>query len=182
MQIRPGTNLVVCCSSKDDCPEIYKKYAYEIGVFLAQHNFHVYIDGANIGLLKIIGDAIQAHQGIVYPVITKDLGYDLSVKMENLIICSTNSDRKVFYQKKADIFFILPGGYGTLDELSYFICLNYTKVINKPIILFNIDCFWNPFISMINTIQKTHCGPTIDEFLFVENSFDRLKNHLLSIS
>ena len=56
--------------------------------------------------------------------------------------------------KKASIFIVLPGGFGTLDELFEVISLNQLKVINKKIILIDVDNFWNPLQKLLKVIYK----------------------------
>ena len=53
--------------------------------------------------------------------------------------------RKILMIKKADIFIILPGGFGTLDELFEILTLNQLNLYNKPVIIFNISNYWGIF-------------------------------------
>ena len=56
--------------------------------------------------------------------------------------------------KKAKIFIVLPGGFGTLDELFEVISLNQLKLINKKIILIDVDNFWNHLQKLLKVIYK----------------------------
>ena len=63
-------------------------------------------------------------------------------------------ERKKLMIKKAKIFIVLPGGFGTLDELFEVISLNQLKLINKKIILIDVDNFWNPLQKLLKVINK----------------------------
>lgn len=72
--------------------------------------------------------------------------------------------RKVMFVKYADAFVIMPGGFGTLDELSEAVTLIQTNKIKKfPVILFGVD-YWKP---LVNWIRETLLGQgkiTEDDF------------------
>ena len=56
--------------------------------------------------------------------------------------------------KKADIFICLPGGFGTLDELFEVITLNQLRIINKKIILVDINKYWDPLKTLLKQLDK----------------------------
>ena len=56
--------------------------------------------------------------------------------------------------KKADIFIILPGGFGTLDELFEILTLNQLNLYNKKVIIFNISNYWKNLKLLIKTMHK----------------------------
>ena len=82
--------------------------------------------------------------------------------------------------KHADIFLVLPGGFGTLDELFEVISLNQLNIIKKKVVLLNTNNFWNSLKGLIkdlknngflytkeNIIFKSSVSKTIE---FIENS------------
>ena len=56
--------------------------------------------------------------------------------------------------KKSDIFIALPGGFGTLDEIFELIALNQLDLINKKIIMLDINNFWYSLKSLIKDLKK----------------------------
>ena len=56
--------------------------------------------------------------------------------------------------KKSDIFIALPGGFGTLDEIFELIALNQLDLINKKIIILDINNFWYSLKSLIKDLKK----------------------------
>ena len=55
--------------------------------------------------------------------------------------------------KKSDIFIALPGGFGTLDEIFELIALNQLDLINKKIIILDINNFWYSLKSLIKDLK-----------------------------
>ncbi len=56
--------------------------------------------------------------------------------------------------KKADIFLILPGGFGTLDELFEVLTLNQLNIYNKPVLIFNISNYWKNLKLLLKDMNK----------------------------
>ena len=56
--------------------------------------------------------------------------------------------------KLADIFIALPGGYGTLDEIIEVISLNQLNIVNKNIILIDVNNFWKPLKLLIKDLKN----------------------------
>ena len=74
--------------------------------------------------------------------------------------------------KKADIFIILPGGFGTLDELFEILTLNQLNLYNKPVIIFNISNYWKNLKLLIKTMHNEGFlyKQDIDNIIWVNNN------------
>ena len=57
--------------------------------------------------------------------------------------------------KKSDFFIALPGGFGTLDEVFELISLNQLALIDKKIIILDINNFWNSLKNLIKDLKKS---------------------------
>ena len=57
-------------------------------------------------------------------------------------------------EKHADVFFIAPGGIGTMDEFFQVLTLKYLKRIDVPIVVINLDGFYDTLIALINDLVK----------------------------
>jgi len=57
-------------------------------------------------------------------------------------------------EKHADVFFVAPGGVGTMDEFFQALTLKYLKRIDVPIIVLNLDGFYDALIALINELIK----------------------------
>ena len=63
-------------------------------------------------------------------------------------------ERKNKFLENSDAFIISPGGIGTLDEFFEIITLKKLKQHDKPIIIFNIDHFFDTMLEMINEMSE----------------------------
>ena len=54
----------------------------------------------------------------------------------------------------SDVFIVLPGGIGTLDELFEVMALNYLKINNKKIVILNFNNYWDPLKKLIDNMKK----------------------------
>jgi hypothetical protein len=62
--------------------------------------------------------------------------------------------RKSLMIKKADMFLVLPGGLGTLDELFEVMTLNQLNIYNKPIFIYNIANYWKNLNLLLKHMNK----------------------------
>jgi hypothetical protein len=63
------------------------------------------------------------------------------------------SDRKGLMMVQSDAFVVLPGGIGTLDELFTVVAAKTLDLLAKPVILYNIDGFWDSLIAMLDDLH-----------------------------
>ena len=92
-----------------------------------------------------LAEGVMANNGNLFSIIPKYFqDKDIILKNSNKIIFTKDFyERKKMMIKHADIFLILPGGFGTLDELFEVISLNQLNIIKKKVVLLNINNFWN---------------------------------------
>ncbi|MFR5659648.1 MAG: TIGR00730 family Rossman fold protein [Butyricimonas faecihominis] len=63
-------------------------------------------------------------------------------------------ERKSMMREKADAFIALPGGWGTLEEITEVITLKQLGIHNKPIIFLNTNDFYESIFPFISNIRK----------------------------
>ena len=66
----------------------------------------------------------------------------------------TMAERKILMEKHADVFFIAPGGIGTMDEFFQVLTLKYLRRIDVPIVVINLDGFYDTLIALINDLVR----------------------------
>ena len=150
--------VCVFCSSSNNIPEKYKQSAYRFGQFLANKGITLVYGGATGGLMDAVAQGAKAGDGEIIGVIP-----DIIIKMNRLshlptqqIIVSTMSERKMRLKQEADAFVVLPGGYGTLDEMFDVIASGNVGEHRKPLICVNEDGFYRQLLGQIATM-KTEC-------------------------
>jgi len=87
----------------------------------------------------------------------------------------TMHERKQIMYDNADVFVILPGGFGTLDEMFEVITWHQIGIHTKKVIIFNHEGYWNHLIALMNNIIETKFAKEINRtFYTVVNTQDEL--------
>ena len=73
---------------------------------------------------------------------------------DNTVMVDTMSERKTLMEKHADIFLIAPGGVGTMDEFFQVLTLKYLKRLTAPIVVLNLNGFYDSLINLIDDLIK----------------------------
>jgi uncharacterized protein (TIGR00730 family) len=145
-------SICVFCGSSVGSLDIYSQVARELGQLMAKQGISLIYGGGNIGLMGVIADEVLAGDGHVEGVIpdflmAKELGHSGIQKMH---VVASMHERKIKLAELADAFIVLPGGYGTLDELFEVMTWNQLGLIKKPLGILNTNGFWDPLISMLD--------------------------------
>ena len=147
--------VCVFCGSKSGNNIKYLKLANTLGKKLAERNFNVIYGGGNSGLMGALAEGVLAKNGSLVSVIPKFFKNKIDViKSKKEIITEDLFDRKKIMIKNSDIFIALPGGFGTLDEVFELIALNQLSLINKKIIILDINNFWYSLKNLIKDLKK----------------------------
>ena len=148
---------VYCGSQKGNNPD-YEKAAQNFGREIATLGWRLVYGAGNIGLMGEIANAAQFAGGETLGVIPRHLANREVVKtdLKQIIFTETMHERKKVMFMNADIFALLPGGIGSLDE--FFEVLTWTQLglHTKPILLLNIANYWNPLIELMHQLTSHH--------------------------
>ncbi|OGG95235.1 MAG: Rossman fold protein, TIGR00730 family [Candidatus Lambdaproteobacteria bacterium RIFOXYD2_FULL_50_16] len=142
---------VFCGSAMGTRPE-FEGWALSIGSWIAENGFGLVYGGASVGLMGVLANACLTQGGQVTGVIPKHLAKEEIVHpgLQNLLEVDNMFDRKSIMLKYSDLFVVLPGGFGTLDELFEVVTLAQLKQHDKPVILFNGEGFFDPLLMQLN--------------------------------
>jgi len=158
--------ICVFASSSSRINSEYATVASNLGLLLAKANIDVVYGGGGIGLMGKLADAILENGGRitgVIPSFMKDEGWDHSAVSE-MIITSDMGERKKRMFALADAVVALPGGVGTLEELTEAMTLKQLGLYNGPIIILNTLNFYKSFIDFLehmvsgNFLRYEHKG------------------------
>lgn len=147
--------IAVYCSSKDGISAAYQRDAELIGRCVADLGCTMVYGGLNLGMMRIAAEAAKAAGGRlvgIVPIKRKD--YINPANDENVLALDLN-DRKAKMELMSDIFVVLPGGYGTLDEwISTFSFLTFTSDMHKPIIVLNHGGLYDPTLRQLQLMVE----------------------------
>ena len=146
---------VFCGSSMGIRPE-YRQGAAELGKILLDRKITLVYGGANVGLMKILADTVLQGGGEVIGImprllVEKEVVYQGLTKMH---IVESMSERKTMMVELSDAFIVMPGGYGTLDELAEVITYNQLRLTDKPIGLLNIAGYFDLLLKYFDHITE----------------------------
>ena len=133
---------------------IYKEKAKELGQAMAERGCELLYGGGSVGLMKIIADVMLENHCKVIGTITQHLmdmevGYD---DIDELIVVESMAERKKILEDMADAFIAMPGGIGTMDEFFETYVLSQLRVFDKPVALFNVNCYYDGIVEFIQHI------------------------------
>lgn len=151
--IHPRGRIAVYCGSSDGTDPAYRKEAVALGSAIAQAGFGVVYGGANIGLMGAVADAALAGGAEVIGVLPELLsGREIAHSgLSRLETVGSMHQRKARMVALADAFIMLPGGYGTLDELFEIITWSQLKMHAKPCIVVNTLGYWTQMLAFLDT-------------------------------
>ena len=163
--------VAVYCGSADGSDPAYRKEARELGSEIARAGLGLVYGGASVGLMGAVAAAALGGGGEVIGVLPEVLsGSEIAHRgLTRLEVVKTMHARKARMVHLADGFLILPGGYGTLDELMEIITWKQLRLHAKPCVLINTAGYWNPLLGFLDTAVKAG-------FLKAEN------RHLLEVA
>ena len=124
---------------------------------MCQREHNLVYGGASRGIMGILADSVIQNGGEVVGVIPKNL-FKREVAHQGitkLITVDGMHQRKSIMADRADAFPALPGGFGTLEELFEIITWNQIGIINKPVVVYNLDGYFDSLIRMIDHAVDT---------------------------
>lgn len=149
-------SLCIFCGSRFGETAKFSNQAARLGRLCGEHGIEVVYGGGHVGLMGIVADSAMSAGGRVVGLIpTRLLQREVGHReISDLIVTKNMFDRKDQMIERSDAFAILPGGLGTLDELFEVLTLRQLGYHQKPIVLINIDGFWDPLNALISQAVK----------------------------
>ena len=143
---------VYCGSSPGSDPRFLAE-ARALGTALAGAGMGLVYGGASVGLMGAVADAALAGGAEVIGVLPEVLtGSEIAhAGLTRLEVVGTLHERKARMAQLADAFLILPGGYGTLDELMEIITWKQLRLHDKPCVLINTCNYWHGLLEFLDT-------------------------------
>ncbi len=148
-----GRNICVFCASSNEVREEFKKEAKYLVQLLAEHNFNLVFGGCKVGLMGIVAKEMKKLNRKVIGILPRMImDYGLVFEdLDQMILTDSMYDRKKKMAEYSDAYIILPGGFGTLDELTEVLVQKSLEIEKKPIIIINTNHFYD---ILLNFFQK----------------------------
>lgn len=148
--------VCVFCGSRLGVKPEYKQAAIALGRALAKNKISLVYGGAAKGLMGVLADTVLSLGGQVIGIIPEVLaGREIAHhSLTELHQVETLHERKIKMFELADGFIALPGGTGTLDELSEILCLAQIGDHRKPIAILDVEDYYNLLFQLFDHMVK----------------------------
>ena len=158
-------NICVYCGSGLGINPAFAEAARTLGQSLAKHGIGLVYGGGSLGLMGEVARATLEAGGHVTGIIPAFLSEKEHMlrDVQKLIVTNSMHERKQYMFTRADAFVALPGGAGTLDELMEQITWSQLNQHNKPIIIANIENYWQPLLDLLHHMSaETFIRPGLE--------------------
>ena len=137
--------ITVFCGANNGKSELYKENVIELGKWIANKNHTLVYGGGKIGLMGVIADTVLENSGEVIGIMPQFLvDREISHKgITEFVIVDDMSERKTQLVDLGDAFIALPGGPGTLEEISQVISWVRVGKKDAPCILMNVNGYYD---------------------------------------
>jgi uncharacterized protein (TIGR00730 family) len=148
-------NICVYCGSGTGHNPAYVEAAREFGRILVKDGIGLVYGGGSLGLMGEIARTVLHEGGHVTGIIPSFLSERerMLLEVQELHVVEDMHQRKRLMFLKSDAFVALPGGLGTLEEFVEQLTWSQLGRHNKPIVLANIDGFWDPLLTLFKRMQ-----------------------------
>jgi uncharacterized protein (TIGR00730 family) len=163
-------NICVYCGSGSGRNPAYADAARELGRRLAAARVGLVYGGGSLGLMGEVARSVLDHGGHVTGIIPGFLSEreQMLIEAQELIVVDDMHQRKQLMFAKSDAFVALPGGLGTLEEFVEQLTWSQLGRHRRPIVLANIEGFWNPLLAQFESMMAEHfIRPGLDLNLLV---------------
>jgi uncharacterized protein (TIGR00730 family) len=185
---RVADRLSVCvyCGASDLADAKYAEVARKMGQAIARREWTLVWGGGKTGLMGAVARGAKEAGGRVVGVLPEfirrwEVAYD---RADEMMVVTTMAERKLVLQTRSDVFVVLPGGIGTLDEIGDTLDLKNLSQHRKPIILLNQDGYYDSLLAFVDhsiaeKFSKTEARShfivvrTIDEALAALDDIER---------
>lgn len=145
-------SLAVFCGSRNGDDPLYYEHAVTLGKLMVANNIQLVYGGGNKGLMGGVANTVMDNGGHVTGIIPQILveWEHQHTGITELKVVEDMHIRKRMMYELCDAAIVLPGGFGSMDELFEMLTWNALKIHDKPIFLLNSNGFYDPLITMMH--------------------------------
>ncbi len=148
--------IVVYCSSQEGLDEKYRLLARDLGTWIGEHGHTLVYGGSNAGLMHITAAAVHEAGGHIMGVIPEMFRHRIDPVCDEVVYTANLGDRKQYMIEHGDVFVVMPGGIGTLDEwMSTLAVMTIGNDDPRPVIVANIDGLYDATVQQLADMTRT---------------------------
>lgn len=174
--------ICVNCGSSPGFDPSYMAMARRLGQTLADENYELIYGGADVGLMGEVANTVLKAGGVVRGIIPQSFAHKVSHQgLTELRVVGSMHERKMMMFDLSDAFIALPGGFGTLDEVSEILTWAQLGLHSKPCGLINVQGYFDPLLSFLdNAVARGFMKQEHREMLLVADEPLGLLNQMAS--
>jgi uncharacterized protein (TIGR00730 family) len=149
--------VCVYCGSGPGTNHHFIESAKAFGKILAENGIRLVYGGGSLGMMGAVASSVLDHGGTVTGIIPDFLTAreNAMTRAQEMIVTPDMHERKRLMFERSDAFVALPGGIGTLEELVEQLTWQQLGRHSKPVLLANIDGFWEPLLALFAHMRET---------------------------
>jgi uncharacterized protein (TIGR00730 family) len=149
--------VCVYCGSGPGTNPLFVEAAVALGKAFAENDVRLVYGGGSLGLMGAVAKSTLDHGGSVTGIIPEFLTAreNALARVQEMIVTPDMHERKRLMFERSDAFVALPGGIGTLEELVEQLTWQQLGRHSKPVLLANIDGFWEPLLALLSHMRAT---------------------------
>ncbi len=175
--------VCVFCGSRPGARPSYARAARQLGTRLAAEGLGLVSGGGRVGLMGVVANAVLDGGGEAIGVIpqalaAREVGH---TDLTELHVVGTMHQRKAMMADLADAFVAMPGGLGTLEELSEVLTWSGLGIHAKPCAVLDVDGYYQPLLAWLDhAVSEGFVSAQARAAVIVESDPDALVDRLLA--
>ena len=149
-----GQSICVFCSSSDNVSPAYVDAATRLGQAIADVGHSLVYGGMDMGLMGTLAHAAHDDGARVVGVTVQFMADSCETYADELIVACDMHQREAMMHQLAEAFVVLPGGFGTFEEMSQVLVFGNLELHKKPIAIINTDGFYDSLLAMFDRFVR----------------------------
>ena len=167
--------IAVFCSSSPGKDPSFAAAAHGLGRWMGEQGHSLIYGGGDAGFMGVVAKAVKEAGGHVTGVLPGDIPMICDrpqTLCDEVVITGDLGERKQYMEREAEAFIALPGGPGTLDEITEVMDLVRLGKLDQPVIFFDFRCYYRPIRNMLDQMKAygfLEDGP-LDRVMFTDDT------------
>lgn len=150
-------SLCIFCGAQNAVDKQYLEMGAVMGRMLAERDIKMVYGGGDCGVMGAVANACMksgGHVTGVFPIALRNIENEHE-NLSEIVIVGNMHERKKLMFDLSEGFVVLPGGFGTLDEMFEILTWRQLQIHEKPVVIVNYGGYWTPLINLMDNIVRT---------------------------